>query len=48
VRVKRAETLNAAYRAFPARFRHRHPGTAEAAQVRWIDEATLEALIQAA
>jgi putative transposase len=40
VRVKRAETLNTAYTANPARFRHRRPQPPKLPTVAWINEPT--------
>jgi putative transposase len=40
VRAKRAETLDAAYTANPARFRHRHPEPPKLPTVAWINEPT--------
>jgi putative transposase len=41
VRAKRAETLDAAYGANPARFRHRRPTPPELPTVAWINEPTI-------
>lgn len=40
VRAKRAETLDAAYAANPARFRHRKPEPPKLPTVAWINEPT--------
>lgn len=47
VRAKRAETLDAAYAANPARFRHRRPEPPKIPAVAWINEPT-EDVIQTA
>jgi putative transposase len=41
VRAKRAETLDAAYAANPARFRHRRPKPPKLPTVAWINEPTI-------
>lgn len=46
IRVKRSETLNAAYAANPARFRGRRPTPPKLPTVAWINEPSREALIQ--
>jgi putative transposase len=43
VRAKRAETLEAAYSANPARFGHRRPAPPELPTVAWINEPVVEA-----
>ena len=48
IRAKRAETLDAAYAANPARFRHRRPAPPKLPPVAWINEPSPEALIQSA
>ncbi len=45
---ERAATLNAAYAANPARFRHRKPHPPKLPTVAWINEPTPEALIKSA
>ena len=46
VRAKRAVTLDAAYAANPARFRHRRPTPPKLPTVAWINEPSPEALIR--
>ena len=48
IRQQRAATLDAAYAANPARFRHRPPTPPKLPSVAWINEPTQEALIQSA
>jgi putative transposase len=48
IRVQRAATLDAAYAANPARFRHRHPTPPKLPTVAWINEPSPEALIRSA
>lgn len=48
IRAQRAATLNAAYTANPARFRHQPPTPPKLPTVAWINEPTQEALIQSA
>ena len=48
IRAQRAVTLDAAYAANPARFRHRRPAPPKLPTVAWINEPTLEALIKSA
>jgi putative transposase len=48
IRVQRAVTLDAAYAANPARFRHRRPQPPKLPTVAWINEPTPEALIKSA
>jgi putative transposase len=48
IRAQRAATLNAAYAANPARFRHRKPHPPKLPTVAWINEPTPEALIKSA
>ena len=48
IRAKRAETLDAAYAANPARFHHRRPTPPKLPTVAWINEPSPEALIQSA
>ena len=48
VRAQRAVTLNAAYAANPARFRHRRPQPPTLPTIAWINEPTPEALIKSA
>jgi hypothetical protein len=48
IRAQRAATLNAAYAANPARFRHRRPQPPKLPTVAWINEPTPEALIKSA
>ncbi|MFN3218465.1 MAG: IS3 family transposase [Acidimicrobiales bacterium] len=48
IREQRAATLDAAYAANPARFRHRPPTPPKLPTVAWINEPTQEALIQSA
>jgi len=48
IRAKRAETLDAAYAANPARFRHRRPMPPKLPTVAWINEPSPEALIKSA
>ena len=48
IRAQRAETLDAAYTANPARFRHRRPQPPKLPTVAWINEPTPEALIKSA
>lgn len=48
VRRQRADTLDAAYAANPARFRHRRPVPPKLPTVAWINEPTPEALIRSA
>ena len=48
IRAQRAVTLDAAYAANPARFRHRQPSPPKLPTVAWINEPTPEALIQSA
>ena len=45
IREQRAITLDAAYSANPARFRHRRPGPPKLPTVAWINQPQLEALI---
>jgi putative transposase len=46
IRAQRAATLDAAYAAKPARFRHRRPIPPKLPTIAWINEPTREALIQ--
>lgn len=46
IRAQRARTLDAAYAAKPARFRHRRPLPPMVPTVAWINELTPQALIQ--
>jgi putative transposase len=48
IRAQRALTLDAAYTANPARFRHRPPTPPKLPTVAWINEPTPEALIKSA
>ncbi len=48
IRAKRAETLDDAYAANPARFHHRRPMPPKLPTVAWINEPTPEALIRSA
>ncbi len=48
IRAQRAVTLDAAYTANPARFRHRPPTPPKLPTVAWINEPTPEALIKSA
>lgn len=48
IREQRAATLDAAYTANPARFRHRPPTPPKLPTVAWINEPSQEALIQSA
>ncbi len=48
IRAQRAVTLDAAYAANPARFRHRRPTAPKLPTVAWINEPTPEALIKSA
>jgi putative transposase len=48
IRAQRAVTLNRAYAASPARFRHRRPQPPKLPTVAWINEPTPEALIKSA
>jgi putative transposase len=48
IRAQRAVTLDAAYTANPARFRHRRPQPPKLPTVAWINEPTPEALIKSA
>jgi putative transposase len=48
IREQRAATLDAAYAANPARFRHRPPTPPKLPTVAWINEPTQQALIQSA
>jgi putative transposase len=48
IRAQRAVTLNAAYAANPARFRHRRPTPPKLPTVAWINEPSPEALIKSA
>jgi putative transposase len=48
IRDQRAVTLDAAYAANPARFRHRRPQPPKLPTVAWINEPTPEALIKSA
>lgn len=48
IRAQRAVTLNAAYAANPARFRHRRPQPPKLPTVAWINEPSPEALIKSA
>ena len=48
IRAQRAATLDAAFAANPARFRHRPPTPPKLPSVAWINEPTQEALIQSA
>jgi putative transposase len=48
IRAQRAATLNTAYAADPARFRHRPPTPPKLPSVAWINEPTQEALIRSA
>jgi putative transposase len=48
IRLQRAATLDAAYAANPARFRHRRPQPPKLPTVAWINEPTPEALIKSA
>ena len=48
IRAHRAVTLNAAYTANPARFRHRPPSPPKLPTIAWINEPTPEALIKSA
>jgi putative transposase len=42
IRAKRAVTLDAAYAANPARFRHRRPSPPKLPTVAWINKPTIE------
>ena len=46
VRAQRAATLDAAYTAHPARFRHRRPAPPKLPTAAWINQPSQEALIQ--
>lgn len=46
IRAQRVVTLDAAYAANPARFRHRRPHPPKLPTVAWINEPSREALIQ--
>jgi putative transposase len=48
IRAQRAATLDAAYAANPARFRHRRPTPPKLPTVAWINEPSPEALIKSA
>lgn len=48
IRAQRAATLDAAYTANPARFRHRPPSPPKLPTIAWINEPTPEALIKSA
>jgi putative transposase len=48
IRAQRAVTLDAAYAANPARFRHRQPRPPKLPTVAWINEPTPETLIKSA
>ena len=48
IRARRAATLEAAYTANPARFRHRQPQPPKLPTIAWINEPTPEALIKSA
>ncbi len=48
IRAQRAVTLNAAYAANPARFRHRRPSPPKLPTIAWINEPSPEALIRSA
>ncbi len=48
IRAKRAETLDAAYAANPARFCHRRPTPPKLPTVAWMNKPSPEALIQSA
>jgi putative transposase len=48
IRAQRARTLDAAYTANPARFRHRRPTPPKLPTVAWINEPTPQALIKSA
>jgi hypothetical protein len=48
VRAQRAATLDAAYTANPARFRHQRPEPPKLPTVAWINQPTPEALIKSA
>lgn len=48
IRAQRAVTLDAAYAANPARFRHRRPSPPKLPTIAWINEPTPEALIKSA
>jgi putative transposase len=48
IRAQRAVTLDAAYAANPARFRHRRPQPPKLPTVAWINEPTPEGLIKSA
>jgi putative transposase len=48
IRAQRAVTLDAAYAANPARFRHRPPTPPKLPAIAWINEPTPEALIRSA
>jgi putative transposase len=48
IRAQRAATLDAAYAANPARFRHRRPRPPKLPTVAWINQPTPEALIRSA
>ncbi len=48
VRAQRQVTLDAAYAANPARFRHRPPSPPKLPTVAWINEPSPEALIRSA
>lgn len=48
IRAQRAVTLDAAYTANPARFRHRRPEPPELPTIAWINQPSREALIQSA
>ena len=48
IQAQRAATLDAAYAANPARFRHRRPTPPKLPTVAWINQPTPEALIKSA
>ena len=48
IRVQRAATLDLAYTANPARFRHRHPEPPKLPTIAWINDPSREALIKSA
>jgi putative transposase len=48
IRAQRAATLDAAYAANPARFRHRRPQPPKLPTVAWINEPTVQPLIKSA
>jgi hypothetical protein len=48
IQAQRAATLDAAYKANPARFQHQRPTPPKLPTVAWINEPTPEALIKSA